>query len=386
MIPIETESGQAVALAEELRPRLASRAAAADLTGRLPVADLDDLRRSGYLALTVPRRLNGGGATLRDVVAAQMVLAQGSTATALVAGMQLHLLGYLYETGSYGEGRLAAFGRAVVAEGALFNAVASEPILGSPSRGGLFATTAVPYGPGYRINGHKNWVTGGPHLTHMLVKLSLAGQPATVLVTGDLPGIRWEETWSDSLSLRASESNDLFLENVDVPAENLLATDSAPAPPNFWFPLIMAGTYLGAALAARDAVIRYALQRVPPALGRPISTLPKIQRQIGEMDVALQAAELLLLETCALWRGDQAEAGRFAPHMAAAKHLAIETALASTETALRIAGGISVGRDLPLERHFRDVRAGLMHPPSGDAALEMAGRGAIERLADTASS
>ena len=52
----------------------------------------------------------------------------------------------------------------------------------------------------------------------------------------------------------------------------------------------MVATYLGTALAARDDVIRDALQRVPPALGRPISTLPKIQRLVGEMDVALQAA------------------------------------------------------------------------------------------------
>jgi len=41
---------------------------------------------------------------------------------------------------------------------------------------------------------------------------------------------------------------------------------------------------------------------------------------------------------------------------------------------LRIAGGFGMTRDLPLERMFRDVRAGITHPPNDDAALEMVGR------------
>jgi alkylation response protein AidB-like acyl-CoA dehydrogenase len=52
-----------------------------------------------------------------------------------------------------------------------------------------------------------------------------------------------------------------------------------------------------------------------------------------------------------------------------------------TDKALQIAGGTSLTRDLPLERYFRDTRAGLMQPPSGDTALEIIGRNAIEGLA-----
>jgi alkylation response protein AidB-like acyl-CoA dehydrogenase len=47
--------------------------------------------------------------------------------------------------------------------------------------------------------------------------------------------------------------------------------------------MVMSSVYLGTAIAARNAVIQYALERVPSALGKPIATLPKIQRQIGEM-------------------------------------------------------------------------------------------------------
>ena len=226
----ETSTVDGIALARYLQPRLAARADAADRSGRLPAADLADLRSCGYLAFTVPRQYGGGGASLQEAVAAQLVLAQGSTATALVAAMQLHLLGYLFEGGIYDEPRLAEFARAAVEDGALFNSVASEPILGSPSRGGQFATTAVRDGGGYRLNGHKNWVTGGAHLTHLLIKLSLDGDAVTMLVPGATPGLRWEATWSDSLSLRASESNDLFLEDAFVPADHLLTATGAGAP------------------------------------------------------------------------------------------------------------------------------------------------------------
>ncbi|MEZ4516754.1 MAG: hypothetical protein R3C44_07910 [Chloroflexota bacterium] len=42
-----------------------------------------------------------------------------------------------------------------------------------------------------------------------------------------------------------------------------------------------------------------------PALGKPIATLPKIQRQIGEIDAALQAARALLFEVAELWTGEE---------------------------------------------------------------------------------
>ena len=72
-------------------------------------------------------------------------------------------------------------------------------------------------------------------------------------------------------------------------------------------------------------------------------------------------------------------------YCAAAKLVVNNTANHVTDLALQIAGGSSITRALPLERHFRDVRAGSMQPPSGDSALELIGRAAIEetkRLGD----
>jgi alkylation response protein AidB-like acyl-CoA dehydrogenase len=333
------------------------------------------LKQSGYLTMSIPREYGGQGLSLRECVAAQLELAQGSASTALVAGMQLHLFGHAREAQPWPEEAFERFCRAAVEEGALFNSVASEPTLGSPSRGGLYETCAEATAAGWVINGHKTWTTGGKHLTHMLVSLSIGNDPALMLVLQDTPGLEWVETWGDSLSLRASDSHDVYFRNVRVPHDHLIQRGAVEGPPIAWFPMIVAATYLGTAIAARNALIQYALERVPTALGKPIATLPKIQRQIGEIDVALQAARALLLEVAAEWTGKD-HRPQF-PCIVSAKHVATETAIDVTDKALRAAGGASLTRGLPLERYFRDVRAGLMHPPSGDAALEIVGQKAV---------
>jgi alkylation response protein AidB-like acyl-CoA dehydrogenase len=144
--------------------------------------------------------------------------------------------------------------------------------------------------------------------------------------------------------------------------------------------MVMAVVYLGAAMAARNAVIQFALERVPTALGKPIATLPKIQRQIGEIDLSIQAARALFFEVAGQWTGEAENRRKLYPHVVAAKYQVIESANEVTDKALRVAGGLSITKDLPLERYFRDVRAGPMQPPSGDTALELIGRHAIEEM------
>ena len=111
------------------------------------------------------------------------------------------------------------------------------------------------------------------------------------------------ETWQGALGLRASDSHDAVFRDVAVRHEDVIEAGEQKAAPNVWFATLLAAVYLGAALAARDAVIRYALERTPSALGRSIATLPSIQRQIGEIDVALSAARALLLEVAGEWTG-----------------------------------------------------------------------------------
>ncbi len=59
------------------------------------------------------------------------------------------------------------------------------------------------------------------------------------------------------------------------------------------------------------------------------------------------------------------------------KYLCSNAACSVTETALRVAGGFSMTRSLPLERYFRDARGGLFQPPQDDLALMLVGQTAL---------
>ena len=366
----------ALGAAKDLARHLKARAADADERGEFLPADVEALKTSGLLGLSVPREVGGWGASLETTLAALLELSQGSTSAALVAAMTLHIVGRERELKSWSPGARETVFRAVAA-GALVNSAASEPRLGSPSRGGLPDSYAERSADGYVLNGHKNWVTGGEHLAYLLVRVRLSSEAAVFWLSADTPGLRWERTWGNGLSLRASDSHDLYFENVELSEGQLLP--SAPPLPLVWFPLSMAAVYLGTGLAARNDAIRYALERTPTALGKPIATLPGIQRQIGDIDVALKAARTLLLNVAAGWTGTENEAERaaFTAEVAAAKHLAVETALQVTDKALRLVGAAGIDKGLALERYFRDARAGLLHPPSGDTALESVGRSAL---------
>lgn len=371
---------EAIELARALAGDVAPRADAADRAGALPAEDVAALRDGGYLALAVPVEYGGRGASLLTCVAAQMALAKGSASTALVAAMQHQVIGHQRETRSW---RPDAAERIMTeaAAGALLNHLGSEPQMGSPSRGGLPATTAEPATDGERllINGHKTWCSGGRHLTHLLVRVRLGDEAGVVLVRqelADVPGLEWVETWQGALGLRASDSHDAIFRNVVVRREELIEAGEMKATPNVWFATLLAAVYLGAALAARDAVVTYALERTPSALGRPIATLPSIQRQIGEMDVALSAARALLLEVAGEWTG-AGDRAAFMARVAAAKAAVTTAAHEATAKALQVAGGAGITRALPLERYFRDVRPAAMQPPAGDTAYEMVGRAAL---------
>lgn len=364
------------AVADDLARAWSVRAPEADRLGVLPAEDVHDLRTSGYLRASIPQAYGGYECSLHACTRAQLVLAQGSTSSALVAAMPLHILGHERETRSWNEAFFKRICEYTV-NGALVNSAASEPHLGSPSRGGLPETQAKSTPGGYLLNGQKTWVTGGQHLSHLLVRLRLEDRSATALVENHAQGVRWKATWRDALSLRASDSHDVFFEDVFIPEENLLQHDNAPQAPNAWFPALTAATYLGAAFAARTTLIRYAHARVPSALGEPIATLPKIQRHLGDIDVTLRAAEALLLQATQQWDEETLELPARYASIVAAKHVATEAALKATEQALQTAGGSSLNKELGLERFFRDVRAAAMHPPAGDAALELVGRQAL---------
>jgi alkylation response protein AidB-like acyl-CoA dehydrogenase len=399
-----TEQQNAIlALAGQLAAQFAERADEHDRNGTFPFENYTALHAAGYLRLPVPREYGGMGASLLDVVLAQERLAQGDGATAMAVAMTMQVLGRLSETRQWEPALFERICRTVVEEGALINAAATEPDMGSPSHGGLPATLATPatHGDvaGWSITGHKQFITMAPVLRYFVVSVRLPASPtmpyggsANAIIerrpNQDVAGLRLVDTWSGNLSLRASGSYDVYLDQVFVP--DALLVDRKPATPpdqpapaskavsnTAWFALTLSAVYLGIGQAACDTVANYAQQRIPSALGKPIATLPNIQRRIGAMQIELDAARALLYQTAQAWGDAPQQRGQMLPRIAAAKYTATNAAVSATDQALRVAGGFGLQRELPLERYFRDARAGVTHPPNDDAALELVGRSVL---------
>lgn len=375
---------QWLATADDLAARFAERAPQHDRDASFPFENFADLRAAGFQLLTVPQEFGGWGATLSEAVRVIERLAQGDGSTALVFDMHVHVLGSLSESHAWNEETFARFYRLIVAEGAIINSCATEPELGSPSRGGLPATRAAWNGDGWRITGHKTFASGSPVLTHALIPSVIDNAPADTvglfLVPMDRPGLRIEPTW-DVMGMRSTGSHDLLLHDVPVAPDELVqrrepgVADAGPNSGGAWFGLTVAGVYLGVASAARDVAVRFAQERKPTALkGAPIATLPSIQQLIGSLEAKLLTARSLLYTIADAWSGHPDQRSELMPQIGLCKVIATTHAVEATDLALRVVGGQSMSRKLPLERLFRDVRAGLFHPPTEDVAYGNVGK------------
>jgi len=380
--PKTAHQAEFMALADRLADEAAARAMAHDRAGTFPHDTFRLLQDAGYLALTVSERYGGRGATPLELMLAQERLARGDGAVALAAAMHLQIVGGLAESGAWPEPLFARLCREIVEDGALINSAASEPELGSPSRGGPYATVAVPTADGWRISGRKTWTTLSPALRYAIVLLSVEEPDGSlgrgsVLVPIPTPGLRIEETW-DSLSMRASGSHDLVFDGVVVPRENRLPAPSGPPgrDPRGWS-LITSAVYLGVAVAARDFAVRYARERVPSGVGAPIAEIESVQHRIAQIEILLLQARSVLYGTAEAFEQAGDERDAIAWRAAAAKYTATNHAIQITDQALRVVGSTGLSRAHPLERYFRDVRAGVGNPPLDDVALTVIGRAAL---------
>jgi alkylation response protein AidB-like acyl-CoA dehydrogenase len=371
-----------VNLADNLADSMKTRADAFDQTGTLPLESFNELKKSAYPALTVPESFGGSGANLLEFAMAQIHLAKGDASVALTAAMNAHVIGAAVAMKAWNIELSTRIFSAVVARGALVNAVASEPELGSPSRGGAFRTVAHKVEGGWALTGRKTWVTGGECLDFLVVHASLEGKnllekTGKMIVPMNAIGLKLERTWVEALSLRSSAADDAVFEEVFVPDQDFIAPTPAHPASSAWFWSSMAATYLGVGCAALDEVVLYAKTRVPTALGKPISSLASVQQKIGQIELELKAAQSVLLEACGLFVENESK-DALLPLLAGAKQLCTNAAVSATDLSLRVAGGNALTRSLSLERHFRDARAGLVHPPSDEVALEMIGRAKLE--------
>ena len=378
--PKTDRQAEFIALGDRMAEVAAAQADAHDRENSFPHDTFDALRDAGYLALTVPKEFGGRGATPLELMLAQERLARGSGGVALGATMHLSIVGGLAENRLWPSELFARFSREVVAKGALINSAASEPDLGSPSRGGAFSTRARWTPDGWLINGRKSWTTLSPRLSYAITQLTTEEEDGSVgrghmLVPFSTPGVRVDfGTW-DNLSMRASGSNDVIFEDALIPLENRLPGAPALAQANAsGWSLITSAVYLGIATAARDFAVQYAQERVPSGLGKPIAELQNIQHRIAQIEILLLQARSMLYSTIETFEQYPEHRAAIAWQFAATKYTVTNNAIQITDLALRVTGSPGLLKKYPLERYFRDARAGLGNPPMDDVALTLIGK------------
>ena len=359
----------------------AHHAARHDRDGTFPVEGLAELARNGYIAAVLPQSHGGEAASVTEMVLGNLALAQGDASLALVVAMHVALLGRVRDAGGWPEPLFERVGREIASGGGLINSLASEPEMGSPSRGGLPATTARRTSTGFVLNGRKTFSSGAPVLRWGLISAAVQtdGEPylGNFLVQLPTTGVHIEPSW-ESLGMRATCSHTLVLQDAVVSADaEVPRASGSELPHERAWTLGVSAVYLGVAEAAREYAFNFAKERKPTALGgKPIATLPNIRERAGRIDLLLYQARGMLVSLARAW--DAAPSAQFEAAFAAAKMTATNNAVTAVEQAMRLVGGSSMDRSAPIERHYRDVRGGLHHPPQDDAALALFARQALD--------
>lgn len=355
--------------------QLAETAQRYDDSGEFPFENFRLLHEHKLLGLTVPTSLGGGGADLAQAQQVVSAVARGEPSTALILVMQYLQHARLHLTPNWPEHLRRQVALDAVNDGALLNALRVEPDLGSPSRGGLPATTARRTPEGWRLSGRKIYSTGSHGLTWFNVWARSDDTDPLVgvwLVRKDSPGVRIIEDW-DHLGMRATCSHEVVFEDVLVPLDQAVnvgpASSAQPeldASGLLWMSVLLSSVYDGIAQSARDWLAQFLETRTPSNLGASLSTLPRFQEAVGHIDTLLFANRTLI---------DAASHGLTpASHAPQIKYLVTSNAIRAVELAIEATGNPGLSRNNPLQRHYRNVVCGRVHTPQNDVVLQGVGK------------
>ncbi|WP_065410685.1 acyl-CoA dehydrogenase family protein [Pseudobacillus wudalianchiensis] len=349
-----------------------------DKDSSFPKENIKKLIEMGYTRLTLPTEYGGSGITVSDMVLFQETIASMDDVTGLAIGWHQGVVGELYEKKLWKEEKLQSFAKEVL-NGALVNRAVSEAQTGSPTRGGRPGTCAVKKGDKWVISGRKNFTTMSPVLTHFLVSAWVEEKQGIgfFLIDRDSKGLSIEETW-DVIAMRGTESHDLVLDHVEVAEEDFVELNHGPRGDkvNGWI-LHIPSCYLGIAQSARDYAVKFAVEHSPNSISGSISQLPNVQSLIGRIDLELMKARHFLYSVAEAY--DDVERRPYITNeLAAAKHIVTNSAIKIVDLAMRLVGAKSLQMSNPLQRYYRDVRAGLHNPPMDDMTISKLAQTAIK--------
>jgi len=218
---------------------------------------------------------------------------------------------------------------------------------------GRMKTKAVQDGGNYILNGTKMWITNGSVADVAVVWAKLDGVVRGFLVEKGTPGFSAPEITS-KLSLRASVTSELVLENVRVPAQNLLPETEGLKSPLMCLTQARYGIAwgaIGSAMACFDEALSYTKSR--KMFGRSVASFQLTQAKLADMLTAITAAQLIALQL-----GRLKDAGKMRPQQVSlAKRHNVRMALEVARTARGMLGANGISDDYQVMRHLCNLES-----------------------------
>ncbi|XP_052898860.1 short-chain specific acyl-CoA dehydrogenase, mitochondrial-like [Anopheles moucheti] len=338
----------------ELKPT----ASTIDRTGVFPEEHIGKLAQLGLMRVTVSPRYGGSGFDMLSLSLVVEELSRGCGSTGSIVSIHNCLYANLLDRLGTDEQRERFFNKYhkhTIGAFALSEACAGSDVAAMTTRAAKDADGS------WILNGTKGWVTSGIEavagIIFATVDPSLKYKGITAFLVdfeeGNLAGLHRGRP-EDKLGIRGTSTCDLILENVRVPAANVLGTvgggmriamkqlDRAR--------IGIASQALGISQAALETAIEYAKQRT--AFGGTLIDLPAVRTRIAEIATRIETARLLVRKAAGeVDRGLQATKA-----CSMAKWVAGETATYAAHGCQQILGGMGYVKDLPAERYYRDSR------------------------------
>ncbi len=326
-----------------------------DDTGEFDRAVYDQIAQAGLSGLPFPAVYGGQGAGLISMALAieEISAACASTGMALLSSCLLAAMP-IFRAGN--EEQKQRYLSPLAQGTKLGSFCVTEPGAGSDIAS--LQTTARRDGDHYILHGTKVFSTNAGeseiYVVFAATDPSLGGKGISgFIVEKDSPRLSFGAKL-DQLGMRGSVQRPIILDEVPVPAANLLGREGdglliANAALDLGR-IGVAAQAVGLARAAYEEARRYAMRRIQ--FGRAISENQAIAFMLADMDTEIEAARLLTLKAAYL-----AEKGQpVATEAARAKVLATDTAMKITTDAIQIMGGLGCTKGVPVERYFRDAK------------------------------
>jgi glutaryl-CoA dehydrogenase len=229
----------------------------------------------------------------------------------------------------------------------------TEPNFGSNPSGML--TRAKRERDGWLLNGSKAWITNGSmaHIAVVWAKTDDDDEIRGFIVERGTKGFSTRET-HHKLSLRASDTSELFFEDCLIPEQNLLPGSKGLKSPLMCLTQARYGISwgaIGAAMSCFDTALKYSKERIQ--FGKPLAAFQLTQKKLVEMATEISKAQLLSLHL-----GRMKDEGKIKPvHVSMGKMNNVSVALQCARTARGILGANGITGEYPIMRHMCNLES-----------------------------